>query len=116
MKHKPTKLDIKVFVRLLPLMAIFISFMCALERVNIFISFWCALVRAWGLFDVGLCTRVLLWTRVVLELMEGLECSGHELFVNFYTSAPVYFTRYNRWINVCSRLRNNWRAFPKELM
>ena len=50
--------------------------------------------------DVGLCTRV------VLELMSGLENYHNELFTdNYYTSPTLYMTLYNRGVNACATVR-----------
>ena len=58
--------------------------------------------------SAGLCTRV------VLDLMAGLEERGLELYTdNYYTSPDLYTTLYE---NACGTLRVNRRGFPKELV
>lgn len=60
--------------------------------------------------DIGLCTKV------VLDLMSGLEHTGLHLYTdNYYTSPNLYLTLYNNGINACGTARVNRRAFPKEL-
>ena len=56
--------------------------------------------------DVGLCTRV------VLELMCGLENYHNELFTNnYYTSPTLYMTLYNRGVNACGTVRASLQAY-----
>ena len=68
-------------------------------------------VDSGGTSDVGLCTRV------VLDLMDGLHGSGHELYTdNYYTSPTLFLTLYNLGINACGTVRSNRHFFPKELI
>ena len=60
---------------------------------------------------MGLCSSV------VLELMEGLEFSGHQVYTdNFYTSPMLYLTLYNQGLDACGTTRLNRCFFPKELL
>ena len=62
---------------------------------------------------MGLCTRV------VLELMSGLENYHNELYTdNYYTSPTLYMALYNRGVNVniCGTVRASRQAFPKDLV
>ena len=61
--------------------------------------------------DVGLCSKV------VLDLMAGLEDSGFELYTdNYYTSPQLYLTLYKKGINACGTVRTNRKEFPPELV
>ena len=62
-----------------------------------------------GNSSVGLCTKV------VLDLMSGLEGSGLHLYTdNYYTSPSLYL--YNRGINACGTARPNRIGVPEELL
>ena len=67
-----------------------------------------------GTPTVGLCSRV------VLDLMSGLNTQGNQLFTdNYYTSPEFYHTLYKLGINACGTVeavRTNRRSFPKELI
>ena len=61
--------------------------------------------------DVGLCSKV------VLDLMAGLEDSGIELYTdNYYTSPQLYLTLYKKGINACGTVQTNQKEFPPELV
>ena len=61
--------------------------------------------------SVGLCSKV------VLDLMVGLETSGLRLFTDNYYSSPVLFNHlYNRGINACGTVRVNRQHFPQDLV
>ena len=61
--------------------------------------------------NVGLCSRV------VLDLMSGLEDKGLDLYTdNYYTSSELYLELFNRGVNACGTARVNRRGFPKELV
>ena len=61
--------------------------------------------------DVGLCTKV------VLDLMSGLESFHHELYTdNYYTSPSLYLTLYSRGVNACGTVRPNRKGFPQDLV
>lgn len=61
--------------------------------------------------EVGLCSRV------VLDLMSGLEHLGLDLYTdNYYTSPELYLELYNRGVNACGTVRTNRRGYPKELV
>ena len=62
-------------------------------------------------FDVGLCSKV------VLDLMAGLEDSSFELYTdNYYTSPQLYLTLYKKSINTCGTVQTNRKEFPPELV
>ena len=61
--------------------------------------------------SVGLCSRV------VLDLMSGLEREGFDLYTdNYYTSPILYKSLYEKGINACGTMRPNRRGFPPELV
>ena len=61
--------------------------------------------------EVGLCSRV------VLDLMSGLERLGLDLYTdNYYTSPELYLELYKRGVNACGTVRTNRRGYPKELV
>ncbi len=61
--------------------------------------------------QVGLCTKV------VLDLMQGLEFSGAHLYTdNYYTSPILFRYLYSRGINACGTAHTNRRFFPKSLV
>ena len=61
--------------------------------------------------SAGLCTRV------VLDLMSGLENYGMSLYTdNYYTSPELYLALYRRGINACGTVRVNRKYFPKDLV
>ena len=61
--------------------------------------------------EVGLCSRV------VLELMSGLEDDGYDLYTdNYYTSPQLFLTLYNKGVNCCGTARVNRKGFPKALV
>ena len=61
--------------------------------------------------DVGLCSKV------VLDLMSGLESFHNELFTdNYYTSPSLYMTLYKNGVNACETVRSSRKGFPQELL
>ena len=57
--------------------------------------------------SLGLCSRV------VLDLIDGMEDDGHTLFTdNYYTSPELYLHLYNSGVNACGTVRTNRRSFP----
>ena len=60
--------------------------------------------------EVGLCSRV------VLELMEGLEDHGFELYTDNYTSPQLFLTLYKKGVNYCGTARTNHKGFQKPLV
>ena len=98
-KNKPTKWGIKTFV----LSDATNGYVCRLQIYtgkNVETN-TCA----------GLCTRV------VLELMSGLEDYGLDLYTdNYYTGPELYLTLYKKGINACGTVRVNRNGFPKELV
>ena len=60
---------------------------------------------------VGLCSKV------VLDLMNGLEDDGYQLYTdNYYTSPQLYLTLYKKGINACGTARPNRKEFPHDLV
>ena len=99
MKDKPTKWGIKVFV-------LADSTNGYVKRLQIYTGKSLDTVD-----DVGLCTRV------VLDLMSGLEGSGLNLYTdNYYTSPTLFLYLFNQGINACGTVRTNRLGFPKELV
>ena len=99
-KFKPTKWGIKVFV--------------LADATNGYIrtfQIYTGKSLEDGNSSVGLCTKV------VLDLMSGLEGSGLPLYTdNYYTPPSLYLHLYNRGINACGAARPNRIGFPKELL
>ena len=61
--------------------------------------------------DVGLCSKV------VLDLMSGLDSFHNELFTdNYYTSPSLYMTLYKNGVNACGTVRSSRKGFPQELL
>ena len=59
----------------------------------------------------GLCSRV------VLDLISGMEADGLHLFTdNYYTSPQLSLTLYKKGVNTCGTARTNRKGFPKELI
>ena len=86
-------------------MVMFIVFKCPLEKISRNSN--CRIM-----FKSG--------SRVVLDLMSGLNTQGYQLFTdNYYTSPEFYHTLYKLGINACGTVeavRTNRRSFPKELI
>ena len=60
--------------------------------------------------DVGLCSRV------VLELVEGLEHSSPSIFMdNYYTSPWLFLKLYDSGVNACGTARRSRKYFPTDL-
>ena len=56
-------------------------------------------------------------TKVVLDLVKGLETSCHKLYVDKYYTAPLLFLKlYNKGVNACGTARTNRKHFPSELV
>ena len=61
--------------------------------------------------------EVELCSRVVLELMEGLEDHRFELYTdNYYTSPQLFSTLYIKGANCCGTARTTRKGFPKALV
>ena len=62
--------------------------------------------------DADLCSRV------VLELMTGLEYKGLQLYTdNYYSSPELFLKLYNDMgINSCGTVQTNMKDFPKSLV
>ena len=85
MKAKPTKWGIKVFI-------LSDATNGYIYRMQVYMG---KNLADYGV-GVGLCSRV------VLELMKGLEDDGHCVFTNnYYTSPQLALTLYNKGINSC---------------
>lgn len=99
LKDKPTKWGIKVFV--------------LADATNGYVKnlqIYTGRSMEYSRGEIGLCTKV------VLDLLFGLENSGLHLYTdNYYTSPDLYLTLYNNGINACGTARVNRRSFPKEL-
>ena len=60
------------------------------------------------------CVSAGLCTRVVLDLMSGLEDYGLDLYTdNYYTGPMLFTTLYSKGINACGTVRVNRKGFPK---
>ena len=61
--------------------------------------------------NTGLCSRV------VLDLMSGLEADGFHLFTdNYYTSPQLSLTLYKKGVKTCGTARTNRKGFSKDLI
>ena len=99
MKAKPTKWGIKVFV-------LSDATNGYVYRMQIYTG-----KNMESDISVGLCSRV------VLDLMSGLEADGFHLFTdNYYTSPQLALTLYKRGINCCGTVRTNRKGFPRSLV
>ena len=97
MKNKPTKWGIKVFV------------LCDATNGYIYRMQIYTGKNMESNLDIGLCSRV------VLELMDGLE--GHEVYTdNYYTSPRLYMALYEDQNNACGTARTNRTGFPKSII
>ena len=60
--------------------------------------------------DVGLCSRV------VLELLDGLEHTGPRVFMdNYYISPWLFLKLYDNGVNACGTARKSRKYFPTQL-
>ena len=101
MKDKPTKWGIKVFV-------LADARTGYTKRIQIYTGKSNNLSSA---MDGGLTTRV------VLDLVKGLEEDHIKLFVdNYYTSPSLFMKLYRKGVNACGTLRPNRTHFPKQLV
>ena len=99
MKDKPTKWGIKVFV----LSDAVNGYVC---RIQVYTGKVVDLDRQ----DVGLCTRV------VLELLDGLEANHPKIYMdNYYTSPTLFLALYRKGVNACGTARANRKYYPKAL-
>ena len=61
--------------------------------------------------SAGLCTRV------VLDLMSGLEKDGYDLYTDYYYTSPLLYTSlYRKGVNACGTMRVNRKGFPTDLV
>ena len=100
MKNKPTKWGVKVFV-------LSDATNDYVDRLQIYTG-----KQLDTTVDTGLCSRV------VLELMSGLEYKGLQLYTdNYYSSPELLLKLYNeRSINSCGTVRTNRKGFPKSIL
>ena len=99
MKDKPTKWGIKVFVLADARTGYTV-------RLQIYTGKNSNLVGS----DTGLCSRV------VLELLDGLEDKCPKVYMdNYYTSPELFLSLYNKGVNACGTARSNRKHFPKDL-
>jgi len=99
MKDKPTKWGIKVFV-------LADSTNGYVSRIQVYTGKNSSLSRD----EVGLSSRV------VLELLDGLEGRHPKVYMdNFYSSPALFLTLYRKGVNACGTVRPNRKYFPQEL-
>ena len=60
--------------------------------------------------EVGPCSRV------VLELMSGLEDDAFDLYTDNYYTSPQLFPLYHKGVDCCDIARVNQKGFPKSLV
>ena len=95
MKDKPVKHGIKVFV-------LADGKYGYIKRIQIYIGKNSSLSKN----ELGLSTKV------VLDLVKGLESSHHKLYVdNYYTSPILFLKLYQSGINACGTARTNRNIF-----
>jgi len=100
MKDKPTKWGIKVFV-------LSDAPTGYVKRMQVYTGKGLDT----GMSDVGLCTKV------VLDLMEGFDNMGVQLYTdNFYTSPLLYYMLYKHGVSACGTVRPQRLGFPSELI
>lgn len=99
MKDKPTKWGIKVFV--------------LSDATNGYVY---RLQVYTGKNSELSCIEQGLSTRVVLELVKGIESIQHKLYMdNYYTSPHLFLTLYDKNIGACGTIRTNRKYYPKDL-
>ena len=99
MKDKPTKWGIKVFVLADARTGYTV-------RLQIYTGKNSNLVGS----DTGLCSRV------VLELLDGLEDKCPKVYMdNYYTSPELFLSLYNKGVNACGTARSNGKYYPNDL-
>ena len=99
-KAKPTKWDIKVFI-------LGDATSGYIHRMLMYTG----KIFADDSVGIGLCSRM------VLELIKGLEDDGHCVFTdNYYTSPQLALTLYNKGINSCGTVRTTRSGYPKDLV
>ena len=100
MKDKPMKYGIKVFV-------LADGKYGYIKRIQIYTGKNFSLSKN----ELGLSTKV------VLDLVKGLESSHHKLYVdNYYTSPILFLKLYQSGINACGTARTNRKHFPTDLV
>ena len=82
------------------------------NATNSFVSWFCVYTGR----DANAVPDVPLSTRVVRQLVEGLENLNHHLYVdNFYTSPDLFKWLLERGINACRTVRKGRAGFPREI-
>ena len=100
MKDKPTKWGIKVFVLADPRNGYTV-------RLQVYTGKNSQLASN----ETGLCSRV------VLELLSGLESKSPKVYMdNYYTSTGLFLALYKKGINACGTARSNRKYYPKDLV
>ena len=56
-------------------------------------------------------------TRVVLELLQGMESAQHKVYMdNYYTSPRLFLSLYDKKVGACGTVRTNCKYYPKDLV
>jgi len=97
-KDKPTKWGIKVFV-------LADSTNGYVSRIQVYTGKNSSLSRD----EVGLSSRV------VLELLDGLEGRHPKVYMDNFYSPALFLTLYRKGVNACGTVRPNRKYFPQEL-
>ncbi len=100
MKDKPTKWGIKVFV-----------LADARNGYTVRLQVYTGKNSQLANSDSGLCSRV------VLELLSGLESKSPKVYMdNYYTSPELFLDLYKKGVNACGTARHNRKFYPKDLV
>ena len=104
LKNKPTKWGIKVFV-------LSDSISAYVKRFQIYTGAALAVDEHVSADDQGATAKV------VYSLVHGMEQNHYRLFVdNYYTSAKLFLTLYNKGIGACGTARYTRKHFPRDLV
>ena len=99
MKDKSTKWEIKVFV-----------LADSRNGYTVRLQIYAGKNSSLSSGDLELCSRV------VLELLDGLEDQCPKVYMdNYYTSPELFLALYNKKVNVCGTARSNRKYYPNEL-
>ncbi len=99
MKDKPTKWGIKVFV-----------LADARNGYTIRHQVYCGKNSSLSNAEPGLSTRV------VLELLDGLESTSPKIYMdNYYTSPELFLASYKKNVNACGTARSTRKYYPEDL-
>ena len=100
MKDKPTKWGIKVFV-----------LADARNGYTVRLQVYTGKNSQLASNETGLCSRV------VLQLLSGLESKSPKVYRdNYYTSPGLFLALYKKGINACGTARSNRKYYPKDLV